>query len=639
MNNLRHQLIRQNINNSCGGYVLIKASQDKGHLPAKWDKYFSKQSLKAAQPSEQTAFRVVVSNLPQTIPSNLSNTLLEQLAWGLLTRPDCQVIVQPLYVSLNLKHPATITQCYSSQIHYIINNGFIALMRYHTFKICSNATSSTGILKLAVVKNMPIKVVSRALLKEEAIPDSILNLWYRSICKLKHHLGMWHHLSNLLKNHLSIEQRKWIKRQLVRFRNLSTKTHIEQPFDDICLAKKTAWEPAFLCPEVAVRIPKHGNRIPVLMAVHWLELGGAEKFAINLIKALPKSKYAIYVTTDVPSENQWHKEINESVEEIFHLPEFLQRHKAGIFYEYYIRTRGIRLLHIHHAPWAYESLLHIRRFHPDLKVLNTLHILELPPHSGGYPEFAASNFEPFIDNHHVTSKRLKKFLIQRWLIPQEKVHVIYTNENTNHFDPDNIEGKFIRSKYAIPDTACLIGFVGRLTRQKQPLVFVQMAKLLIQRWKDTKQHKELHFVMVGSGPLLKKVQKIIDKCSLLHSVHLHDEVIDVRQIYKDCDLLVIPSENEGLALVTYEAMAMKLPVFFTDVGAQSELLKPEFLVPNEDPVAPKIAQAVWPFLLDKDLRRRVGEESRSYILKHHRADLTFTKMFELYQRLLTNTME
>jgi glycosyltransferase involved in cell wall biosynthesis len=101
----------------------------------------------------------------------------------------------------------------------------------------------------------------------------------------------------------------------------------------------------------------------------------------------------------------------------------------------------------------------------------------------------------------------------------------------------------------------------------------------------------------------------------------------------------MPSENEGLALVTYEAMSMKLPVFFTDVGAQSELLKPEFLVPDEDPIAPKMVQAVWLFLLDKERRVRTGDEFRNFILEHHQAGLTFTKILELYQQLLENTTE
>ena len=629
---------KANTNDFHGGYVLFEGPQTQDQLPTNWAKYFSKQTLKSAQLSDHTAFRIVVSGLPQNVPPTLSNTLLEQLAWGLLARPNCQIIVQPLYVSIKTKQPTTITQCYLSQFEHIINSGFIAIMRYQTFKIYSDSTSSKT-LKSAVAANLPIYVVSRSLLEENKIPGPAPGMLCSLAHQLKRCLRMPRPLTNWLKTHLSIEQKEWIRNQLVRCRNILTKPHIRQPLNDISLAKKKKWGPIFQYPEVALDVPKHEKRIPVLMAIHWLELGGAEKFVVDLIKALPKDKYAIYVTTDVPSENPWRKDIINDVEEIFHLPEFLQPHMAHIFYEYYIRTRGIRLLHIHHAPLAYNSLFHIRRFHPNLKVLDTLHILELPPHSGGFPESTARNFEAFIDKHHVISKQLQNFLVQRWRILPEKVHVIYLNVDINYFDPDKVEYGRIRSKYSIPETAFLIGFIGRLTRQKRPLVFVEMAKLLIQRWKHTNQKTQLHFIMAGSGLLQEEVQKAIANSNLRDNVHLHGEITDIRPIYKDCDLLVMPSENEGLALVAYEAMSMKLPVFFTDVGAQSELLKPEFLVPDEDPIAPKMVQAVWPFLLDKERRVRTGEEFRSFILEHHQAGLTFTKILELYQQLLENTTE
>jgi hypothetical protein len=39
-------------------------------------------------------------------------------------------------------------------------------------------------------------------------------------------------------------------------------------------------------------------------------------------------------------------------------------------------------------------------------------------------------------------------------------------------------------------------------------------------------------------------------------------------------------------------MAMQTPIFFTDVGAQNELLPPEFLIPNTAPLAQKFADAI-----------------------------------------------
>src|SRR5262249_38288238 len=153
----------------------------------------------------------------------------------------------------------------------------------------------------------------------------------------------------------------------------------------------------------------------------------------------------------------------------------------------------------HHAPRVYESLFHIRRFHPQVKIVDSLHILELPPHSGGYPEWSSQAFEVFIDRHHVVSEHLKKFLMERWLVPEDKIDVIRINVDTKFFDPGRVASGRIRRKHGIPGDALLIGFVGRFTRQKRPVEFVRLARLLDERWRRADQREELHFLMVGGG--------------------------------------------------------------------------------------------------------------------------------------------
>jgi glycosyltransferase involved in cell wall biosynthesis len=373
----------------------------------------------------------------------------------------------------------------------------------------------------------------------------------------------------------------------------------------------------------------------VWIALHWLELGGAEKFALDLIRALPKDRYAVYVTTDVPSENPWAGALEDEVEELIHLPSFLPPHAIEAFCIHYARTRRPRLLHVNHAPRVYESLPRVRRALPELVVLDTLHIVELAAYGGGYPEWAMANFRTFIDHHHVVNRHLKRFLMQRWQIPDGDIDVIFANVDGAWFDPAAVPAGTVRRAHGIPDDALVVGFVGRFTRQKRPLEFVRMAGLLHERWRrETGGRPELHFVMAGGGELLEEVRASIRVAGLGRVLHLHGEVADTRPVYRDCDLIAMPSENEGLALVAYEAMAMATPVFFTDVGAQSELLPREQLVPDEMPVAPALARALWPYLLDGEKRRRTGEAERAYVVEHHRLDQTVAEVRGLYERLL-----
>jgi glycosyltransferase involved in cell wall biosynthesis len=106
-------------------------------------------------------------------------------------------------------------------------------------------------------------------------------------------------------------------------------------------------------------------------------------------------------------------------------------------------------------------------------------------------------------------------------------------------------------------------------------------------------------------------------------------------MYQDCDILMMPSENEGLALVSYEAMSMQTPIFFTDVAAQNELMESEFLVENTQPFAEKFAEALWPYLIDTEKRQRAGVKMRAYIQEHHDHKKTNLELIALYDALLT----
>ena len=616
--------------NRCGGFVLLPDSGIEQEIPEVWQRYFRRQTLKTAESADSAGFHLIAAGLPPEIAPSRSTTLLEQFAWALLVRPSCQAILQPLYISLS-PGPSVMMKTHNPVIlERIISSGFIALLGYQASEKISTTGSRQEVFKLILAKGDSVEIVSRALLEEKEVVDSVSPP--SSFVQ-----GMQGQVIGELKKRLSVKQKVWLKRQLHRVRSALPNQRdqfYDSPRDELAIMK--TWDPAFLKSTVAVDARKKSDRIPILMATHWLELGGAEKFAIDLIKALPKDKYAIYVTTDVSSQNSWSEALTDKVEEIVHLPEFLPPHLAPAFYEHYIRSRDIRLVHIHHAPRAYESLAHIRRFHPKLKVLDSLHIIELPPNSGGYPEIVGREFEVFIDHHHVVSKHMQHFLLQRWCIPQEKTTVIYLNVDTEHFDPSKVEKGKVRAKLAIPTTACLIGFIGRMVEQKRPLEFVRTAELILRWWQEQGSDGEVHFLMVGSGPLYENVQDAIVARSLSSWVHLPGEVEldDIRQVYGDLDLLIMPSANEGLALVTYEAMAMTVPVFCTDVGAQSELLQPEFLLPNQKPIAPKLAQAMRSYILDGDKRKEVGRKLRRHILKHHRMEQTYSQIVDLYQRLL-----
>lgn len=84
--------------------------------------------------------------------------------------------------------------------------------------------------------------------------------------------------------------------------------------------------------------------------------------------------------------------------------------------------------------------------------------------------------------------------------------------------------------------------------------------------------------------------------------------------YKDCDIFVAPSRYESFGQIYIEAMASGKPVIGTDVGGIPEVVEDGvngLLIENEN--ANDLGQKLEKLIVDKDLRDKMGEESRRII--------------------------
>jgi glycosyltransferase involved in cell wall biosynthesis len=110
----------------------------------------------------------------------------------------------------------------------------------------------------------------------------------------------------------------------------------------------------------------------------------------------------------------------------------------------------------------------------------------------------------------------------------------------------------------------IVGFSGRWGPEKDPLMFVEIARRL--------SHLPIHFVMTGAGPLRSRIEEIIAAGKLGNRFHLVGEVEDVRPWIRSYDALILPSRLDGRPLVVLEALALGVPVITSAVGGLPELV-------------------------------------------------------------------
>ena len=151
-------------------------------------------------------------------------------------------------------------------------------------------------------------------------------------------------------------------------------------------------------------------------------------------------------------------------------------------------------------------------------------------------------------------------------VAPENLSLIRNGIDTKRFTPERSGAEFRASLGVSPDTT-LVGFVGRLSWEKGPDKFVQVAQRIRQQLPD------VEFAIVGEGPIEHDIRRMIDETGMGDRVHLAGLRRDIEDVYPAFDLMVQTSRSEAMPLALLEAMASGVPVVAIAVGGVAELVE------------------------------------------------------------------
>lgn len=192
--------------------------------------------------------------------------------------------------------------------------------------------------------------------------------------------------------------------------------------------------------------------------------------------------------------------------------------------------------------------------------------------------------------------------LQRFGVQSRAVEVIPTGVE---FHPRVVEREEARARYGLPREHPILVYVGRLAREKNLNLLLEMLPLAQRDVPD------VLLWLVGSGNAEEALQKQVHQMRLAASVRLQGRVPHehISAVYAAADLFVFPSVTETQGLVLWEAQAHGLPCVVVNEGGAPESVRDGvdgLLVPNE---AQAFAQAVVRLLKDDDLRRKMSENA------------------------------
>jgi glycosyltransferase involved in cell wall biosynthesis len=173
--------------------------------------------------------------------------------------------------------------------------------------------------------------------------------------------------------------------------------------------------------------------------------------------------------------------------------------------------------------------------------------------------------------------------------------------------------------------------VGRLSITKRIDILIDTIRIL---------HNDGYnvcFTIIGGGKLEKKLKQIVSEANLSDIVEITGRIDAEKmpQVYRQNDIFISASMQEGMSNAMLEAMASGLPIITTRCEGVEELIKDNGFI-AENAQAEKIAEAVKKLAVDRELCKKMSAAARKQAEKFG-WDKVAQEYIELYKIILEHT--
>lgn len=259
--------------------------------------------------------------------------------------------------------------------------------------------------------------------------------------------------------------------------------------------------------------------------------------------------------------------------------------------------------------------------------------------------------------HLFLTRNFKNFLLKIVLIPFYKFALNYKNSYLvfqNQSDlkiykdlsllTDNrnkiIRGSGINSNYFSKDLEIksknkepILLFPARIIKEKG---IIELLEACSNLWNNNKNFKLKIVGDFDEGNRSYLTKEVINSLiSHSNKVDFLGHRKDMRKIYSDSDIVVLPSWREGISMSILEAGSMECPLITTNVPGCRDIVEhgiSGLLVPPKDP---KSLELALDFLFkNNDFGKYLGKNLRKKVVKYFDQELIVKETMEIYQKFI-----
>jgi glycosyltransferase involved in cell wall biosynthesis len=193
----------------------------------------------------------------------------------------------------------------------------------------------------------------------------------------------------------------------------------------------------------------------------------------------------------------------------------------------------------------------------------------------------------------------------------------------------NVEVAALRSQLGVRPGDLAILSITRLAPTKGLEYLIQAVAML------PIVGERMKVIIAGDGPARERLERQAKRLGVTDHLRFLGFRQDVGDLLAACDLVVLPSQREGLSISLLEAMAAGKPIIATTLGSQQEVAshgEMAWLVRPGDPASLK--EAILRLSGDRPLMARLGANARAVYESFYTEDRMLQSYKQLYFDLL-----
>jgi glycosyltransferase involved in cell wall biosynthesis len=211
-------------------------------------------------------------------------------------------------------------------------------------------------------------------------------------------------------------------------------------------------------------------------------------------------------------------------------------------------------------------------------------------------------------------------------VEKPKLKLIPTGIETNSYKVREEVRQSVRNEFGVKDDV-LLGFVGRLSEEKNLFTLVEAFASAL------KCTKKLKLILVGPGPLQKRLEMISLERNASDKIVLTGIRYDVNRILSAFDIFVLPSYTEGCSTSLQEAMAAGRAIIASDIPGIREFVRDHVEAVLVNPYeVDELKQAILLLYRNPTLRTELGRRAEEKV-KLYDANIIWGRILTTYENL------